>query len=277
MGKVLKETDFSRIVVTRAQRERPDIRVMAMGNFLLLVEPEPGRQRMVSMASLYRAYMEYPMDRDEVIGNFLSSLVYDEPAVVRGTFAQHRHKVLPQVVPPTLLSFCRRDDRELAAVEFIDGLAVAFVLDEPDRYAYLHKRVADQWGVTETDLLTAAIQNLHGMELEDPPFYQLGTGIHLTLAWETFDGYDASRVLLTRELNEMAAVVAGNPVIGLPHRDYMVMFGDADPDYVTVMADRIREMFEEHSYPITSQLYTLQDGRLVPYDPEVARRKRMVN
>lgn len=274
-AKVVNEAEFSRIVISRVQQERPDIRVTAMGNFLLMVEAEPGRQRMVSMAGLYRAYCEYPLDRDEVIGNFLSSLVYDEPAVIRGSFEENRHKVMPQVVPPTLLDFCRRDNRELASVEYLDGLAIAFVVDEPDRYAYLHRSVAEQWGVGQTALLTAAIQNLQSLDEEESAFYQCGTGLHTTLAWETFDGYDASRVLLTRELNEMAAVVAGNPVIGLPHRDYLVMFGDADPEFVSVMAERVREQFEEHSYPITPMLYTLEDGQLVPYAG--AERRRPVN
>ena len=96
---LMTETEFSRAVVTRARRERPDIRVKAMGKFFLMVEPEPGRQRVLSLVNLYQTYCEMPTDRDEVIGNFLSTLVYQKQTTVGGTFDENRHKVLPQVVP----------------------------------------------------------------------------------------------------------------------------------------------------------------------------------
>lgn len=266
MGKVLlSEAEFSRIVVSRVRQERPSIQVKAMGQFLLLVEPEPGRRRMVSLLDLYQLYCESPLARDEVIGNFLAARVYEEPAPVRGDFEANRAKIMPQVVPPTLIDFCRKDRRDLAAVEFIEGLAIAFVIDEPERYAYIHSAVAQRWGVSQTELLATAIQNLQGLSREDGSFYQIGTDTHLNLVWETFDGYDASRILLSRELGEMATRVAGNPVIGIPHRDYLVMFGDADPDFVTVMADRIREYFEGHSYPISPRLFTLVGGTIAHY------------
>lgn len=277
MAKVLlTEEQFSRIVVTRARRERPDIRVKPMGKFFLMVEPEPGRQRVVSLVNLYQIYCDCPTDRDEVIGNFLANSVYAENEVVRGTFEENRHKIMPQVVPPSLLDFCRQEGRELAALGYTNELYIAFVVDEPERYSYLQRSVAERWGVGDTELLMAAVQNLQKLNQAGAEFYTLGSGARITLVWETFDGYDASRVLLSRDLNEMAALVPGNPVIGVPHRDYMVMFGDADPEFVAEMSERIRVHFESHSYPITARLLTLVEGNLESY-PGAGRRLRVLN
>lgn len=277
MAKVLlSEEQFSRAVVTRARRERPDIRVKPMGKFFLMVEPEPGRQRVVSLVNLYQTYCDSPSERDEVIGSFLSNLVYQEPQAVRGTWAENRHKVMPQLVPPSLLDFCREAGRELASVDFIGDLALAFVVDEPERYSYIQREVAEGWGISETTLLVTALRNLQEMNRGAGCFSRFGSGDRLTLVWETFDGYDAARALLSQELNKMAALVMGNPVIAVPHRDYLVVFGDANSEFVIEMSERVQTHFESHSYPITSRLFTLTEGMLEVYDgPE--KRSRVLN
>jgi uncharacterized protein YtpQ (UPF0354 family) len=276
MGKaLLSEAEFSRTVVTRAKRERPDIRVKSMGKCLLLVETESGRRRVVSLLSLYESYREAPHTRDEVVAAFLSDQVYREPVEIAGTFAENRTKVLPQVVPYGLLEYCRQDNQELAAVDYVGGLAVAFVVDEDERYAYIHRDLMESWGVGETDLLKAALENLQELGRGVETHFCVGEGERKTVVWETFDGYDASRILLTGDLNAMAARVGGNPVIAIPHRDYMVMFGDTDPEFLLHMEERIREDFEAHNYPISPRLFTLRGGSLVPYSAE--RRERLVN
>ncbi len=268
--------EFCRLVADRARKERPDIRVEPAGRFLLLVETEPGQERLVSLEALYQACRESPRQRDEVIEDFLAAHVYDDPSHIGGGFDENRHRIMPQVVPPTLLGFCRMEGRELAALDHIGGLAVAFVVDEPERYCYIHRSVMLRWGVSEVDLLTAALENLEGLHRQTPSCCRFGQGERLALVWETFDGYDASRILLTRELSSMAGLVAGNPVIAIPHRDYLVMIGDADPDFVAEVADRVREDFESHCYPITPRFFTLADGVLAPYS-EGLRLHRKVN
>jgi uncharacterized protein YtpQ (UPF0354 family) len=276
MGKaLLSEAEFSRNVVSRARRERPDIQVQTMGKYMLLVETESGRRRVVSLLSLYQSYCQAPHNRDEVVGAFLSDQVYREPVEIVGDFAENRGRIMPQVVPDALLEYCRQDQRELAAVQYVGGLAVAFVVDEDERYAYIQRHLMLDWGVAETDLLQASLENLRALSREIDTPYFIGEGERVSVVWETFDGYDASRILLTNELNTMAAQVGGNPVIAIPHRDYLIMFGDTDPEFVLLMQERVREDFEGHNYPITAQLFTLQSGSLVPYDEN--RRDRMVN
>lgn len=272
---LLSQSAFGKAVVSRARRERPEIRVQTMGKDLLLIQSESGQRRVVSLATLYQAYRDAPQARhDDVVGDFLVTEVYQEPVDITGTFAENRHKIMPQVVPATLLEFCRKDRRELASLPFLGDLGIAFVADEDERYTYIHKRVVADWGVDELDLLRAAMDNLQGLAESGATYYRLGLGARTMLVWETFDGYDASRVLLTRGLIEAASLLAGNPIIGLPHRDYLVMFGDADPEFVLQMQERIREEFEAHPYPITARFLTLVGGNLVPYAGE---QERLVN
>jgi uncharacterized protein YtpQ (UPF0354 family) len=272
----MDEAQFSRLVVARARRERPDIRVKAMGKFLLMVEAEVGRRRMVSLVSLYQSYTAVPVELDELLGVFLTAMVYEEPGRVKGTYAENRHKVMPQVVPPSLLAFCKQDQRELAAVDYVGGLSIAFVIDEPERYSYIHRTVVDTWGISVQDLLKEALTNLRSHHEQEGAFYQIGRGDRTALVWETFDGYDASRILLSQELNEMAAQVVGTPLIAIPHRDYLVMIGNTNAEFVTEMAERMREDFEAHSYPISGRFFTLIDGILMPADA-LAHVERFLN
>lgn len=262
---LLTEEEFSRVVASRAKREWPEARVESMGKDTLVLEPEPGQRRVVSLVSLYQLYCESPLERDEVIGHFLASLAYERPGRIPGTYAENRAKIMPQVVPPSLIEFCQQERQELASLDYVGDLSIAFVVDEPERYSYLHRSAAQRWGVGETELLSAAVKNLEALDQEGAPYHVIGREDRVTLVWETFDGYDASRILLTRQLIEAAVKVPGNPVIAIPHRDYMIMFGDSDPAFVEEMADRIREDFEAHSYPITPTLFTLKNGHLAVY------------
>jgi len=270
---LLSEEQFSRVVVTRARRERPDLRVKAMGKFFLMVDHGAGNQRVLSLVTPYQAYGDSPSDRDEVIGTFLSSVVYQNPSPVRGTFEENYGRIMPQVVPPNLLQFCRQEGRALASVEYVGDLSIAFVIDEPERYSYIQQSVAEKWDVGDRQLLTAAMQNLNAMNQNAPRFDRFGTGHRLAMVWETFDGYDASRVLLTRDLSEMAAMVSGTPLIAIPHRDYFVMFGDQDEEFVAEMTHKISTHFEGHSYPITTKLFTLVEGLLEVYEGRGSRQR----
>lgn len=176
--------------------------------------------------------------------------------------------VLPQLVPVSLLTQSRREGRQLAAIRYVGDTAVAFVLDEPDRYRYIHRSLMAHWKARETDLLALAVRNLQERSDQRSALLRIGRGSSLALVWQCFDGYDASRVMLARTLAQASAELEGNLLVAMPHRDYMVMFGDADAHFVEHMSQRVCEEFETHPYPITPRIFTWQGGALAPYDQE---------
>ncbi|MFZ5825787.1 MAG: DUF1444 family protein [Bacillota bacterium] len=271
---VLRPDEFSRIVADRLQHERPEARVQLLGqSFLMLFEE--GHRRVLSLAAYYRRYRQAPERCDDLIDTFLQQTAQRQRKRGR-TLLEVREQVLPQLLPISLVEQTRMDGRELAAIHYVGNLAISFVIDEDERYSYIHRRLMERWQVKETDLLALAVRNLQQISRNLPPPLRIGKGKRLTLVWEAFDGYDASRILLTRSLCEMAAHVEGNPIIAVPHRDYMVMFGDSDPNFVEEMMERIREESHSHRYSISDKLYTLNYGSLVLYD-WMARRERVVN
>ncbi|MFZ5817317.1 MAG: DUF1444 family protein [Bacillota bacterium] len=270
---IVTPEEFRRIVAERLRQERPDVRVQMLGqNYLMLWEK--GRRRVHSLGPFYRQYRQTPERQEALIAMFLRTVTRERRR--QPSLLEVRERILPQLLPASLIDETHRARRELAALHYVGDLAVAFVIDEEDRYTYIHRQLMERWGVKETDLLALAIRNLQLISRDAPPPFRFGRGKRLLLAWEVFDGYDASRVLLTRSLNEMAAHVDGNPIIAVPHRDYMVMFGDSDPAFVEEMMERIRDESNNHRYPISTRLYTLHFGTLAVYD-WTRRWERVVN
>ncbi|HLO04880.1 MAG TPA: DUF1444 family protein [Symbiobacteriaceae bacterium] len=273
---LLNESQFCQTVALRARLERPDLRVEPMGEEFLLVEDPLGQRSLLHLNATYRAYCAAPDQEISLIESLLQNLPTGEPSADRSSWLENRARVMPQIVPASLLEHCKRDGRELVALNFVDELSIAFVLDEEERYAYLNRRVLEGWGVSERELLATAMENLQGYSPngEGALVYQMGSDARLMFAWETFDGYDATRILLSRQLVQMAARVHGNPVIAIPHRDYLVLFGDADADFLAEMQDRIQHEFQENPYPVSDRLFTLQNGYISLYN---GRRMRVLN
>lgn len=273
---LLNESQFCQTVALRARLERPDLRVEPMGEEFLLVEDPLGQRSLVPLNAAYRAYCAAPDKEIALIESLLQNLPTGEPLADRSSWLENRSRVMPQIVPPSLLEHCKRDGRELVALNFVDELSIAFVLDEEERYAYLNRRVLEGWGVSERELLATAMENLQGYSPngEGALVYQMGNDERLMFAWETFDGYDATRILLSRQLVQMAARVSGNPVIGIPHRDYLVLFGDSDADFLAEMQERVQHEFQENPYPVSDRLFTLQNGYIALY---TGRRMRVLN
>lgn len=273
---LLNESQFCQTVALRARLERPDLRVEPMGEEFLLVEDPLGQRSLLPLNPTYRAYCAAPDQEISLIESLLQNLPTGEPSADRSSWLENRSRVMPQIVPPSLLEHCRRDGRELVALNFVDELSIAFVLDEEERYAYLNRRVLEGWGVSERELLATAMENLQSYSPngEGALVYQMGSEARLMFAWETFDGYDATRILLSRQLVQMAGRVYGNPVIAIPHRDYLVLFGDSDPDFLAEMQDRVQHEFQENPYPVSDRLFTLQNGYISLYN---GRRMRVLN
>lgn len=273
---LLSEEEFGQELIVRAREERPEIRVQQLDRQYLLVEATTGTQRVVDIRNLYKNYVDAPEAKETMIDSFLSHQVYEEPNGIQGTFADNAERILPQVVPPSLLEFCRREGRDLAAVVYTHDLHVAFVVDEAERYCYINQSVAERWGVSPLQLMATALRNLEHIS-EEVNWQQFGTGTNALYVIESFDGYDASRILLSRELAQIAGRVAGQIVIAIPHRDYLIACGDADPAVVADLQERVRQDFEQHGYPITPQLFTLDGAGRVVANTGQASEARFVN
>lgn len=270
----LSQQAFGEALLARVYRERPDIVLQMINPFYLVVGSEPGKQRVVPLLTVYQNYCAAPHEKDELLEGFLSSFIYKEPPVIAGRFRDNRGQILPQILPQSMIEFSIKDHQPLAVLPFVAGLSIAFVVDEPERYSYINQSVMERWQVCEEDLLAVALTNLRAISLQ-LQCHQEGEGKRAVFTFENHDGYDASRLLLGRMMVEVSAQVAGQIVVAIPHRDALMVFGDADPEFVDSMSDQVERNFEVHSYPITAELLTFVNGDADLYKPN--RWVRVVN
>jgi hypothetical protein len=60
----------------------------------------------------------------------------------------------------------------------------------------------------------------------------------------------------------------GNLVIGIPNRDFLIGFSDANPEILEQIAQQIQADAVGREYGLTEQLFTLESGQVREYEWE---------
>jgi uncharacterized protein YtpQ (UPF0354 family) len=226
-----------------------------------------GRSVVSELEHFYHAYRRSPAQ----LGSILESL----EAAVR-SFAPDRgpqlwdeleDRIYPMIKPVEMLAeVAERNLPQLVYRPFMADLIVCYVIDEPESVAFVNEEHLKTWGVLETTLYTRAVDNLRVKTLRPGTAQVYGEGPEMLFIYAVLDGYDAARILLTEIMTEWDAIVPGRLVIGIPNRDFLVGFSDANPAILQRMALQVAQDATQRDYGLTDQLWTIVDGRLVPYE-----------
>jgi len=140
------------------------------------------------------------------------------------------------------------------------GLFATVVIDRPEHMVLVTEQTLVAWDVSLETALETAYANLRTISQE--PFIQLATGL-----WKApwTDSYTSARVLLPEILQR----VCTNPLVAVPARGELLV---ADP---TVMSARVSlmslvAMHETDSYPITRQIFHLEEKTLRVWTPQTS-------
>jgi hypothetical protein len=166
-----------------------------------------------------------------------------------GTFEELRPRIMPLVLPE------HSDPHHLSVMQpLVDGLVVAYGIDNDRTISHVTKKRLDKWGVTIDDLHAAALTNLteksqavqaHAAQDED--------GRMELILFQTLDGYDASRLLLP-DLHDRLREHLGSPfTAGIPNRDILLCFRNEDST-VSRLGPQIERDYEQMPHQITSKL-----------------------
>lgn len=179
-------------------------------------------------------------------------------------------RVLPLVKPLTLLDEVRQRELPMMPYRPLAGeLLVVYVLNEDGSVGYVNERHLRTWNVTEAELHERALENLRNKAWTPYPGV-LGAGKGALLILNRRDGYDAARVLLPELFAEFQARVPGTMVIGIPNRDFLIAFSDADQRVFAQVVAQIEADARAQAHPLTAQLFTFNGGELVVYNPPQA-------
>ncbi|MCC6522411.1 MAG: hypothetical protein IT373_07105 [Polyangiaceae bacterium] len=173
-----------------------------------------------------------------------------------------RADLRPQLLPAEYL----RDMRDAVAREFVDGLNVVYVIDEPGHYAFVRRAYLDAWAISADELDSIAINNLEhayrGTIVRANSLRVLKSG-----AWATIkvpDGYASARFLVPKFRAVIRAAVGGDPYfVAFPNRNYLIAWS-RDIAGVHVLTTHIREQFEGMAYPLSPTPYRVAGATVRP-------------
>jgi uncharacterized protein YtpQ (UPF0354 family) len=217
------------------------------------------------LTNFYSAYSRDPSQLDVVFETFVRVMLGIQPDRSTSDYAALSDRIYPMLKPLEMLVEVReRKLPMLAYREFLGDLMIAYVIDEERSVAYINEEHLDRWNVSAHDLHEQSLVNLRRRS-EQVKYTTVGTGEQQLFIFNSGDGYDASRLLLSEVLAEWARAVPGNLVIGVPNRDFLIAFSDANPEILRAVAMQVQADAARREYGLTDQLFTLVKGVVKEY------------
>jgi uncharacterized protein YtpQ (UPF0354 family) len=192
-----------------------------------------------------------------------------QPDRTANDYAELADRIYPMLKPLALLAeVSERGLPMLAYREFLSDLIIAYVIDEERSVSYINENHLERWEVAVVDLHERAIENLRRRTADTVRYTTVGEGEQQLFIFNSGDGYDASRLLLSDVLAEWARQMPGRLVIGVPNRDFMIAFSDANPEILRAVAAQVQADAVRREYALTDQLFTLAGDVVKEYNWE---------
>jgi uncharacterized protein YtpQ (UPF0354 family) len=210
------------------------------------------------LSNFYAAYARNPAQLDAVVQTFVRVMLGIQPDRSASDYAALAGRLYPMLKPLEMLAEVReRNLPMLAYREFLADLIIAYVIDEERSVSYINEEHLERWDVDVQDVHERAIENLRRRTEEDVRYTVVGESEQRLFIFNSGDGYDATRLLLSDVLSGWAREVPGNLVIGVPNRDFLIAFSDANPEILRAVAAQVQADAAQREYALTEQLFML--------------------
>lgn len=153
---------------------------------------------------------------------------------------------------------------QMVARALAEELAVAYAEDTgPNSLRYVSWADLQHWEISPDGLHQVCLWNLEEISRAlFPVVFNPPDRRDPMFIWNVRDGYDASRILLHHWLAEAAGQAAGDLVLGVPDRHWLVATGSADGEKLRGIRRRVQDRYHRAEFPISPLLYVMLDGRL---------------
>jgi uncharacterized protein YtpQ (UPF0354 family) len=223
---------------------------------------------LLDLSNYYRVYRQRPDQIDAVMQTLVRVLLGEIPSETDTDYDSLADRIYPMIKPIELLVEVReRNLPMLVYHEFLANLIIIYAIEEGRSFAYINEDHLEQWGVTENELRDRALVNLRRRTV-DIRYTTAGERNQRLFIFNSGDGFDATRLLLTEMLTQWARMLPGQLVIGIPNRDFLIAFSDSDPDILQAIAMQIQADSAQQANGLTDQLFTLIKGQIREYEWE---------
>ena len=216
-------------------------------------------QQVVELNNLYRHLRHKPEEAEAAIEELAEEILQakrlsevDLPLEAVAT------RVLPRICPFDYFRGRRAD--QMAHQLFINDTVIVYTIDLNGSACPIRTEQMIRWGLKLDKLDRMARANLaaHQPDLELTVFH---TDDGSVAALDTGDGYDASRILLSRLHEQVSPELGGNFIVAIPTRDVFVAFPKDSDQFIQRIRQRVKTDYQRLPYPITDDLFLVSaDG-----------------
>jgi hypothetical protein len=163
-------------------------------------------------------------------------------------------EVLKSRIMPLIVSDHRAADEPPVTQPLVNGLAVAYGMDNDRTISYLTREKFTSWNISMDELHAAALENLlHRSQTISAHAAQDDDGRFYLILFQTMDGYDASRILLPN-LHEKLRENLGSPfAAAIPNRDILLCFRN-DEETVEKLQPQIELDYGQMPHQVTDRI-----------------------
>jgi Uncharacterized protein conserved in bacteria len=262
---LLTQEEFMQAISDRLQEE-PDLQIVNSTEQNIEVRIR-GVRIDVPVETYFQAYLKDP----DAIDNVLDKVVDDAYALVPdrspASYEELKDRIFPMLKPIKILADIRERNLPMLAYQLLlNDLIVTYVIREPKSVVYINEKHLELWEVNEYTLHSQALENLRRLTNSTGKYKTVGTGAQRLFVWETQDGYDATRLLLTDVLVAWQQQLPGRIVIGVPNRDFLIAFSDSDRNVLEGVARQIQVDAHQQEHGLTDRLFTIRNATLREYE-----------
>lgn len=138
---------------------------------------------------------------------------------------------------------------------------IFYALDLGTTYRLIDESMMAAVGLTEREMMEAALFKVRALptsmkkdEVSDNIFYFVNNK----------DGYDASRILNSAFLKDMAQKIEGHMTVSVPHQDVLIIGDIRNDTGYDVLAQMTMHFFTTGAVPVTSLSFIYDEGELDP-------------
>jgi uncharacterized protein YtpQ (UPF0354 family) len=182
-----------------------------------------------------------------------------------------RSRIMPMLLPGAEVSQWHPG---LVFNDWIAGLKIAYVLDEPESYRYINLPLFKRWGVSLEKIHEQALENLEGYFRTKPMEIAASQNLDATqvLLPVKADAYNSSRLLSASFQSTLREYLGREYVVGIPSRDLFVAMRIDHSQLVSEIRQKIMEDFPKREFPLSLRMLLVSpDGvsELTEYDTGV--------
>ena len=212
----------------------------------------------------YRRYRAEPSVLTPLIQEFVDDVTKGQ---IKHATSDSYQSIAPNLLPLLVSSAEWQEKREvgvrLIVRPLVRDVGIALVIDETNVITFVGLERFARWQVSTADAYEVATANLEH-RARDVQFSVTGDGVETLLVDREADGYAATRAILPSRLADWASRVAGELVLGIPSRGFLIGFSSLHPN-LAALAAQVEKDTRTEEHGLSRELLVYREGELEIY------------